>query len=106
MEHSIYKIMIRKIAPGLFFNSWTNMLRNITMVSLLILISTMFLPVAAQEVRVNQRKIEREREKKQKQAWKEYEKAVKRHQKMQSKSTKSSMKRTKREAPKITPTGR
>jgi hypothetical protein len=60
----------------------------------------------AQESRVNQRKIEREREKKQKKARKDYEKAVKRHKKMQSKSTRTSMKRTKKESMKVTPTGR
>jgi hypothetical protein len=61
---------------------------------------------SAQEAKVNQRKIERERAKKQKQAVRDYEKAVKRHQKMQSKSTKASMKKSKKEAPKLTPVGR
>jgi uncharacterized membrane protein (DUF106 family) len=58
---------------------------------------------APQEVRVNQKKIERDRAKKEKQALKEYDKAVKQHNKKQSKSTKASMKKTKKESEKLTP---
>jgi 3-hydroxy-3-methylglutaryl CoA synthase len=56
-----------------------------------------------QEGRVNQKKIDREREKKRKADVKEYEKAVKHHKKIQSKETKASMKRTKKESRKATP---
>ena len=56
-----------------------------------------------QEARVNQKKIEREREKKQKKAMKDYNAAVKRHNKIQSKSTRTSMKKTKKEAKSNTP---
>jgi hypothetical protein len=56
-----------------------------------------------QEVRVNQKKIERDRARKHKKDVKQYNHAVKRHNKMQSKSTKSSMKKTKRESAKMTP---
>jgi hypothetical protein len=56
-----------------------------------------------QEARVNQKKIERQREKKQKEAEKEYEKAVKRHNDNQSKATKKSMKQSKKESKKTIP---
>lgn len=56
-----------------------------------------------QESKVNQRRIEKEREKKKKEAVKKYEQAVKRHQKMQSKETKSRMKQTRKDSRKNTP---
>ena len=59
-----------------------------------------------QEARVNQKKIEREREKKHKQDMKAYNDAVKRHNKMQSKSTRAAMKKTKKESKKATPINR
>jgi hypothetical protein len=62
--------------------------------------------ILPQEVRVNQKKIERDRAKKKKQDMKYYENAVKRHNKIQSKSTKSSMKKTKKGAKKNTPSMR
>lgn len=71
-----------------------------------ILCTSTFMPLSSavpQESRVNQRRIEKEREKKQKQALKDYNQAVKRHKAIQSKATKSSMKRTKKEAGKLTP---
>ena len=58
---------------------------------------------APQEAKVNQRKINAEREKKKKEAVKQYEKAVKQHYDNQSKETKAMMKRAKREAKKNTP---
>jgi len=69
-----------------------------------------FLPMLCsftpQEVRVNQKKIERDREKKQKESIKQYERAVKRHNDNQSKSTKKSMKRSKKESKKTIPVKR
>lgn len=62
--------------------------------------------VFPQEARVNQKKIEREREKKHKKDLKAYNDAVKRHNKMQSKSTRASMKKTKKEAKRATPVNR
>ena len=56
-----------------------------------------------QEARVNQKKIEREREKKQKESKKQYDKAIKQHYNNQSKATKKSMKQTKKEAKNATP---
>jgi hypothetical protein len=56
-----------------------------------------------QEARVNQKKIEREREKKQKKDKKQYDKAVKQHKNNQSKATKKSMKQTKKESKNATP---
>ena len=66
-----------------------------------------FLPVVfsfvPQEARVNQKKIERQREKKQKESIKQYEQAVKRHHDNQSKATQKSMKQTKKESKNATP---
>lgn len=59
-----------------------------------------------QEARVNQKKIEREREKKHKKDVKAYNDAVKRHNKMQSKATRASMKKTKKASKKATPINR
>jgi hypothetical protein len=61
------------------------------------------IPADAQESKVNQRRIDREREQKRKTDLKQYDKAVKRHHKMQSKDTKASMKRSKKESKKVTP---
>ena len=66
-----------------------------------------FLPIfcsfVPQEARVNQKKIERQREKKQKESIKQYEQAVKRHYDNQSKATKKTMKQTKKESKNATP---
>ena len=56
-----------------------------------------------QEAKVNQKKIERDRENKHKRDLKEYDQAVRLHNKMQSKSTKASMKKTKKESKRVTP---
>ena len=63
-------------------------------------------PLRGQEVRVNQRKIERERERKRKKDREAYEKAVKRHKDIQTRETKASMKRTKKAAARLTPVKR
>jgi hypothetical protein len=70
---------------------------------LLLILSSAAGDAFSQELPVNQRKIEREREKKRRQAQKEYQQAVNRHKKMQSPQTKSSMKKNKKEARKNTP---
>ena len=66
----------------------------------------LFCSFAPQEVRVNQKKIEREKIKKEKEAAKQYEQAVKRHNDNQSKATKKSMKQTKKESKKTIPINR
>lgn len=74
--------------------------------ALMLLVSLQFMipdGVFAQTARVNQRKIERQREQRKKKDMKLYKKAVKRHMKMQSDATRSSMKRTKKESKKLTP---
>ena len=69
-----------------------------------------FLPIlfsfVPQEARVNQKKLERERDKKQKEAIKQYEKAVKQHNENQSKATRKSMKQTKKESKNTIPVKR
>lgn len=60
----------------------------------------------AQEQKVNQKKINRDRAKKQKQAEKDYHNAVKRHKKIQSKNTKTMMKQSRKESSAKTPVKR
>ena len=59
--------------------------------------------VNLQEAKVNQKKIDRDREKKEKEGQKQYEKAVKRHLDNQSKETKAMMKKAKKDSKKNTP---
>jgi hypothetical protein len=84
------------------------MATGIRILFFLLLIAAQVLPGTgfSQEVRVNQKKIERDRAKKKKLDMKYYEQAVRRHNKMQSKSTKSSMKKTKKASKKSTPSMR
>ena len=70
---------------------------------LIVVFLPMFLSMTPQEARVNQKKLERQREKKEKEAVRQYEQAVKRHNANQSKATKQSMKRTKKESRNATP---
>ena len=56
-----------------------------------------------QEVKVNQRKVDREHQQKQLAAKKDYDKAIKMHQKNQSKETRAMMKRSKKANKKNTP---
>ena len=70
---------------------------------LLIALLPLFVSFVPQEARVNQKKIEKQREKNQKEAQKQYEKALKRHHDNQSKATQKSMKRTKKESMGVTP---
>ena len=79
------------------------LLSKILLFSTVIITIPLFLSMAPQEVRVNQKKIEREHAKKQKQAEEAYKQAVRRHNKMQSKTTKASMKKTKKESGKTPP---
>jgi len=70
----------------------------------LLLVVIICLPgVQAQEQKVNQKKINKERERKQKQAEKDYHNAVKRHQKAQSKNTKAMMHQSRKESGSNTP---
>jgi len=63
-----------------------------------------YLPgVQAQEQKVNQKKINKERERKQKQTEKDYHNAVKHHQKAQSKNTKAMMRQSRKESGSFTP---
>ncbi|HNW75026.1 MAG: hypothetical protein PHP04_00565 [Bacteroidales bacterium] len=75
----------------------------LTLTILFFVCPLLFSGLPPQESKVNQRRIEKEREKKKKEAVKKYEQAVKRHQKMQSKDTKSRMKQTRKESRKNTP---
>ncbi|NCA75673.1 MAG: hypothetical protein EOM90_05020 [Alphaproteobacteria bacterium] len=75
----------------------------LTLTILFFVTPLLFSGLPPQESKVNQRRIEKEREKKKKEAVKKYEQAVKRHQKMQSKDTKSRMKQTRKESRKNTP---
>jgi len=60
----------------------------------------------AQEHRINQKKINKERERKQKMAEKEYRNGVKKHKKSQSKNTKAMMQRSRKESGSLTPVKR
>ena len=77
--------------------------RQIFLIAFIIAILPVIYSFIPQEARVNQKKIERQREKKQKEAQKKYNQAVKHHQDIQSKATKKSMKRTKKESKDATP---
>jgi len=57
----------------------------------------------AQERRINQKKLDKERERKQKKALKEYHKAVRQHQKNQSKKTKAMMHQSRKQSGTLTP---
>ena len=59
-----------------------------------------------QEHKVNQKKINKEREKKQKQAEKDYHNGVKQHQKSQAKITKAMMRQSRKESGSRTPVKR
>ncbi len=73
----------------------------------LLLICIISMPgVQAQEHKVNQKKINADRERKQKQAEKEYHKAVKQHQKSQSKNTRAMMRQSRKESGTNTPVKR
>ncbi len=76
---------------------------KLLLISFILAIVPMLFPLTPQEAKVNQNKIEKEREKKQKQSRRDYDQAVKRHNKMQSKSTRASMKKTKKASGKATP---
>jgi len=92
-----------------FLMTATKAYKSISYLYLVILVYGILISMvscAPQEARVNQRKIEREREKKHKQAVREYNDAVKRHNKMQSKSTRDSMRKTKKESKNVTPVKR
>lgn len=81
-----------------------NVRRWILLLMLMFLVAPILISgIPPQESKVNQRRIEKEREKKKKEAVKKYQQAVKRHQKMQSKETKIRMKQTRKEAGKNTP---
>ena len=70
----------------------------------LLLATAVFTPVIhAQEKKVNQKKISKDRAKKQKQAQKEYHDAVNQHKKNQSKSTKAMMRQSRKESGTLTP---
>jgi Na+-transporting methylmalonyl-CoA/oxaloacetate decarboxylase gamma subunit len=56
-----------------------------------------------QEAKINQKKIDKQREKKAKEAQKEYDRAVKAHYDHQSKETKKMMKQAKKDSKKNTP---
>ncbi len=62
--------------------------------------------VQGQEHKVNQKKINKERERNQKKAEKEYHDAVKRHKKIQSKNTKAMMHDSRKESGSLTPVRR
>jgi len=62
--------------------------------------------VQGQEHKVNQKKINQDRERKQKQAEKEYHNAVKQHQKSQSKNTRAMMRQSRKESGTNTPVKR
>jgi len=61
------------------------------------------MPLHAQEAKVNQKKIDKERRQKQKAAEKEYEARKKRHLQLQTKETRARMRQSKKEARKVTP---
>lgn len=92
------------------FQILTLILTQYYMKRYLLLLVFLILPVlfsfTPQESKVNQKKIEREREKKKKLAKKQYDQAVLRHRKMQSKDTKARMKQTRKSAKKSTPLSR
>jgi len=69
-----------------------------------VLINLSVIPVTyAQEKKVNQKQIDKQRRKKQKQAEKEYHDAIKQHMKNQSRNTKAMMKQSRKESGTMTP---
>lgn len=64
---------------------------------------SLFTLAQGQEVKVNQKKVDREHRKREKEANKEYQKALKMHKKNQSKEARAMMKRSKKDSKKNTP---
>jgi hypothetical protein len=91
--------------PAKFEKSSSDMrIRRLYMLIFLMLALFCFAPpVRAQERKVHQKKINKERAKKQKQAEKEYHNAVNQHNKNQSKSTKAMMRQSRKESGTLTP---
>ena len=76
------------------------------LIFLLLLMIISLTAVQGQEHKVNQKKINKEREKKQKKADQEYRNAVKHHKKIQSKNTKAMMHNSRKESGSLTPVKR
>jgi len=76
------------------------------LVFLILLLIICMSGVQGQEHKVNQKKINKEREKNQKKAEQEYHNAVNRHKKIQSKNTKAMMHNSRKESGSLTPVKR
>ncbi len=82
---------------------WKNITVFLVLIMFLCASSREAISLVPQEAKINQRKINKDREKKARESRKQYEKAVKQHMDNQSKATKKMMKKAKRDAKKNTP---
>jgi cell division protein FtsL len=79
-------------------------IKRLCLLIYLLLAAMILVPaIHAQEKKVNQKKIDKDRARKQKQAQKDYHNAVKQHNKNQSKSTKEMMRQSRKQSGTLTP---